>query len=86
MRDLSNAGLAGALIGLALGLVEYFLAMTMIRRFVSREIALARKENETLPGMAMLPGTMRTLRIVLILAAITVYPIIGYVVGNMIAS
>ena len=86
MRDLTSPGIAGALIGLALGLVEYFLAMMMIRRFVAREIEVARKENETLPGMPMLPGTMRTMQIVLIIAAVTIYPIVGYVVGNMLAS
>jgi hypothetical protein len=86
MRDLTSPGVAGALIGLALGLVEYFLAMMMIRRFVAREIEVARKENEPLPGMPMLPGTMRTMQIVLIIAAVTIYPVVGYVVGNMLAS
>ncbi len=86
MRDLTNSGVAGALLGLALGLVEYFLVMMMIRRSVARNIEVARRENEPLPGMSILPGTMRNLQIVLIIAAVTIYPIVGYVVGNMLAS
>ena len=83
---LSNPGITGALIGLALGLVEYVIAMAMIRAYSAREIETARKENEELPGIGMLPGTLLKLRIILILAAVTIYPVIGYFVGNMFAT
>ncbi len=86
MRTLATPGLAGAMIGLALGLVEYFIAMTMVRRFVAREIGDAKKSNETLPGMSLLAGNTRMLRIILILAAVTIYPLVGYVVGTMVGS
>ncbi len=82
----TNPGLAGALIGLILGLVEYFIAMVMIRRYAIVEIATAKKDNEVLPGISILPGTLRLLRIILIISAVTIYPAVGYFVGNMFAS
>ena len=83
---LSNPGLAGAAIGLALGLVEYVVAMAMIRAHTDREIDMARKENEVLPGIGILPATLRKLRIILIVTAVTIYPVVGYFVGNMVAT
>ncbi len=82
----TNPGAAGALIGLILGLAEYFIAMVMIRRYAIVEIATAKKDNEVLPGIAILPGTLRMLRIILIVTAVTIYPVVGYVVGSMFAS
>ena len=83
---LSNPGIAGALIGLALGLIEYVIAFAMIRAYTGREIETARKENEVLPGIGILPETLRKLRIILIVSAVTIYPVIGYVIGNMFAT
>ncbi len=82
----SHPGLAGAMLGLALGLVEYFIALTMIRHYVARETAVAAKANEVLPGIAMVPGALRHIRIILIILAVTIYPAVGYFVGNMLAS
>ena len=76
MLNLSHPGLAGALVGLALGLVEYFLAMTMIRRFVAREIAVARRDNEPLPGLESMPSTMRMLRLIVPALALLA-PVLG---------
>ena len=82
----SNPGMGGALIGLIFGLAEYFIAMVMIRRYALVEIEVARKENEILPGIGILPATLRLLRIILIVVAVTIYPVVGYVVGTMVAS
>lgn len=86
MLDMTHASVAGAMIGLAFGALEYFFVMMIIRRFVSREIGVARRGNEALPGIGSLPESMRKVQIILIVAAVTFYPILGYVVGNLIAS
>ena len=86
MRLMSNPGLAGAAIGLALGLVEYFIAMIVVRAMVERETSAARKTGEVLPGMLSVPANMAKLRIALLLLAFTVYPAVGYAVGNLVAS
>jgi len=80
---LSNAGLAGALIGLGFGLVEYVLALRIIGRMLSREAGAERPEQA---GVERVQALMRPIRYALLAAAFIVYPAVGYIVGAPFAS
>jgi hypothetical protein len=79
----SNAGLAGALIGLMFGLIEYVLALRIIGRMLSREAGVERPEQA---GVDRVQALMRPIRYALLAAAFIVYPVVGYLVGAPFAS
>jgi hypothetical protein len=79
----SNAGLAGALIGLGFGLIEYVLALRIIGRMLSREASVERPEQA---GVDRVQSLMRPIRYALLAAAFIVYPVVGYIVGAPFAS
>jgi hypothetical protein len=79
----SNVGLAGALIGLGFGLIEYVLALRIIGRMLSRE---ARVEQPEQAGVDRVQALMRPIRYALLAAAFIVYPVVGYIVGAPFAS
>jgi hypothetical protein len=80
---LSNAGLAGALIGLGFGLIEYVLALRIIGRMLSREASVERPEQA---GVDRVQALLRPIRYALLAAAFIVYPVVGYIVGAPFAS
>jgi len=80
---ISNTGLAGALIGLMFGLVEYVLALRIIGRMLSRE---AGAEQPTQAGVDRVQALLRPIRYALLAAAFIVYPVVGYIVGAPFAS
>jgi cytochrome b561 len=79
----SNAGLAGALIGLGFGLIEYVLALRIIGRMLSREAGAEQPEQA---GVDRVQALMRPIRYALLAAAFIVYPVVGYLVGASFAS
>ncbi|MDF2115259.1 hypothetical protein PY365_06745 [Roseiarcaceae bacterium H3SJ34-1] len=79
----SNAGLAGALIGLMFGLVEYVLALRIIGRMLSREAGAGQPEQA---GVDRVQALLRPIRYALLSAAFIVYPAVGYLVGAPFAS
>jgi hypothetical protein len=79
----SNAGLAGALIGLGFGLIEYVLALRIIGRMLSREAGAGQPEQA---GVDRVQSLMRPIRYALLAAAFIVYPAVGYIVGAPFAS
>ena len=83
MKMLAHPPYAGALIGIILGVIQYFIAVAMIGRIVTREIASAEEEREPLPGLALLPATLGRIKTFLMVSAVTVYPAVGYAVGAM---
>lgn len=83
MIQLSHPPVLGAFIGLVLGLVEYLIAMSLFRAYVAREVALASKAGEILPGLDNVVSRMRALRYGLLALAVIVYPAIGYAVGTI---
>jgi len=83
MSQVSNPPLAGALLGLIFGLLEYVIAMSMFRAFVSREVEAARKAGEPLPGIEFAAARMRMIRHGLLALALIVYPVIGYAIARM---
>ena len=86
MTQVSNAGVFGALIGLIVGVLEYFLALMVMQKIVGREIADAEEAREELPGLASLGAMVQKVKMVLIFIAVFVYPLIGYAVGALLSA
>jgi len=86
MTQVSNAGVFGALIGLIVGVLEYFLALMVIQKIVGREIADAEEAREELPGLASLGAMVQKVKMVLIFIAVFVYPLIGYAVAALLSA
>jgi hypothetical protein len=77
MMVVNHPGLAGALGGLLLGLIEYVIATALMRRAVSREIAA----GGDLPGLAVARARARTIRRALGGCAFLLLPALGFALG-----
>ena len=81
MAGLSLAGLIGALVGLALGYVDYKVVGGVVEgklRKLDRSVGAAEKEE--------FERKIRLLRIVLFAVTMLAFPVIGYLFGSAIAG
>lgn len=76
--DLSNAGLVGALLGLAFGLFQFSLIQRVIKRMLTNE---AKQEQPAPEAIAHVERLMKPIRYALLVAALIIYPLAGYIVG-----
>ncbi len=77
MRDPATTG---ALIGLAVGGVHYFVTLGVIGAVASRT-----EPGENLPGLATFAARMRRIKLALLGACFVVFPAVGYLAGAMLS-
>jgi hypothetical protein len=78
-----NPALAGALIGLGIGLVKYMFVLSMIGGAVGREIKENASEDLDLAGFA---ARMRPIRRALLVVAFGVLPVVGFIAGSVLGK
>lgn len=79
---MSEAAANGALIGLMIGMVQYFIALFVMQKVVTREMAEAKEAKEEMPGMESLAAIIKRIKWILMLVSILIYPAIGYAAGR----
>ncbi len=79
---ISDPGIAGAFGGLALGGLQYIVAMNAARRVLAREM----EEEGEMPGLAFVVGRLRMLRNFLAGFSLLVMPALGYALGAALGS
>jgi hypothetical protein len=77
----SDPGFSGALAGLALGAVEFVVAMAATRRVLAREM----EEEGDMPGLAFVAGRLRSIRLALAGFSFVGLPALGYALGTTLA-
>jgi hypothetical protein len=74
-----NPALAGALIGLAIGVVKYVAVLAMIGAVVEREVKSAPADEVDFAGFG---ARMRPVKWMLLAVAFGVLPAVGYIAGS----
>ena len=77
---LSNAGLAGALIGLAVGALNRWIILRMVEQYVQAVDDASPTEEE----MASFTARTRRFRRLVFAKSLIVFPIVGYALGEAI--
>ncbi len=79
---MTHAGLMGAAGGLAIGCLEYVVAMGVIRRVVAREV----DEGGDLPGIAFVGRRLHAIRSALAGFSFLALPALGLVLGSALGA
>ncbi|MFN3888898.1 MAG: hypothetical protein ACK4MV_00770 [Beijerinckiaceae bacterium] len=77
---MGNAATTGALIGLVVGGLHYFVTMAVMGALASRTAP-----GEELPGVAMVAARLNRIKLAMLGVCFLVFPLVGYAAGAMLS-
>ncbi len=77
---MANAASTGALIGLVVGGLHYFVTLAVMGSVVSRK-----EPGEELPGLATFAMRVRRIKLAMLGICFLVFPLVGYAAGAMLS-
>ena len=78
---MANAAMTGALIGLLVGGVHYFVTIAVMGAVASR-----REPGEDLPGLSTFAARLGRIKLAMLAICFLVFPLVGYFAGAMLTT
>ncbi len=86
--DFSNPAFTGAVVGMAVGLLDYVIIMGVIGKVLSRSAGNSDSDGDTVSeeGRAKVRQSMRLIKPAVLFGSFVIFPVTGYFVGKQFAS
>ena len=84
--DYSNPGLMGAVIGGAIGLLDYVIIMAFMSRVLNRDVNDPDAGQPTEEGRAKVRQSLRYIKPAVMFGSFVIFPVAGYFAGRQFSS